>query len=581
MKKRLLSVLIMFTLILAFPVQTFACTAIYVGSDLTEDGSTIFGRVEDFYSADWPKLYSAIPAGTHKAGDVYNGCYGFTWTFTHDSYSYTAFCDDISQGVCPDCGGTHVHTPYQAGGTNEKGLSVTATETLMENTSIKDADPYPETGIEEAEITTLLLSEAASAREAVELLASVFDDAGAYGAGSVLIGDAKETWYIESLSGFQYAAVKLNAGMLFVVPNISVIGLIDLDDTENIIASGNLIETAVTAGTFVGDKDENIIDFSASYAVNYSDSSYSRLSAGLNYLNAGNNYPEHMEEADIESTSYSISNLDADGNLVMPYTNIEADRPMGISDVIGYFKTSPIGKARNAETHIFQISDDSPTGTVEWVAMANSRYSAFVPYYPMLTTDVYPAYEKGSSLAEYVDEEPAEGTYFPSDDRFVLYPDGWQDSFYWTFAVLNHLAEADENKAAHIAEAMDNLQTELYGEWEKERSAVAEAGEGAASLATEGSAGMAELAYKAARQLYLEYVPENSVRDAGTDQVPASGETEIEETETSETETAETETSESQTGEAETEVSGGLSPVLLTAFLVAAACILLYFFKRK
>lgn len=86
---------------------------------------------------------------------MYQGCYGFSWTFTHDSYSYTGFCEDNSQGVCPDCEGTHEHMPYQSGGTNECGLSVTATESQYGNDSVTSVDPFIDTGIEEAEITEL------------------------------------------------------------------------------------------------------------------------------------------------------------------------------------------------------------------------------------------------------------------------------------------------------------------------------------------------------------------------------------------------------------------------------------------
>ena len=71
------------------PAGSFACTAIYIGSGLTADGSTIFARLEEYTSDEgWPKLFDVIPEGAHTAGEVYTGCYGFTWTFTHDSYGY-------------------------------------------------------------------------------------------------------------------------------------------------------------------------------------------------------------------------------------------------------------------------------------------------------------------------------------------------------------------------------------------------------------------------------------------------------------------------------------------------------------
>ena len=126
--KTLLALVVALVLCLGTVVAS-ACTAIYVGSELTADGSTMFARSEDI-SNSYNKVFCGAPAGLHKAGDVYQGCYGFTYTFTKDSYSYTAFSDDNLSGFCPDCGGTHAHTPYEAGGTNEMGLRVSATETL-------------------------------------------------------------------------------------------------------------------------------------------------------------------------------------------------------------------------------------------------------------------------------------------------------------------------------------------------------------------------------------------------------------------------------------------------------------------
>ena len=131
MLKKAVAVLLVLAILPA--AGAFACTAVYIGSNLTADGSTIFARLEELTSDEgWLKLFEVIPEGAHAAGEVYTGCYGFTWTFTHDSYGCTAFRDNNSLSVCPDCGGTHAHTPYQAGGTNSRGVSVTATETLAE-----------------------------------------------------------------------------------------------------------------------------------------------------------------------------------------------------------------------------------------------------------------------------------------------------------------------------------------------------------------------------------------------------------------------------------------------------------------
>ena len=238
--------------------------------------------------------------------------------------------------MCPDCGGTHAHTPYEAAGTNEMGVTVSATETLHGSAEVCAVDPYADAGIEEAEIVTVLLSESSSAREAVELLLSIYDGAGCAGGAGLFIADDSEAWYIENLTGHQYMALKLNPTLVFVEPNMSIIGLIDLDDSDNVIASKGIIETAQQAGTFVGDIEANTIDFTASY--NAGQTANSRMVSALNYLQS--EAPDEPEAAD-----YAITNVDADGNIVPLNTAIMTDK-LAISDVVDFYAIDGIGNAR-------------------------------------------------------------------------------------------------------------------------------------------------------------------------------------------------------------------------------------------
>jgi len=445
------------------PAGAFACTAIYVGSALTSDGSTIFARQEEYKTDEgWPKRFEVIPEGVHAAGEVYTGCYGFSWVFTHDSYGYTAFCDNTFQTACPDCGGTHTHTPYQAAGTNSRGVSVTATETLVGNDAVTAVDPYnTESGIEEAEIPTILLSEASSAREAMLLLTSIYATTGASSGGGVIVGDADEVWYIENMSGKQYAAVRLNADLLFVCPNISVIGLIDIHDKENVVVSDGLIETAVQAGTFVGNVEAGLIDYAASYD-NAPESTYLRLAAGLNFLSGDHTYPADLTRSGITGSAFRISNVDPEGKTAALYTNIRLKGKTDIRDVIEFFRQEPISRHKSLETHIFQISDSTVYGTVEWISMADNRTSVFVPYYPMETTDVLESFRTETAMPEHTEEKPSEGLcYAMKDGGWGLYPDGWINSWYWVFTRLEHIAREDEAAAVQIREKMDALQDEI------------------------------------------------------------------------------------------------------------------------
>ena len=485
-------------------VSAMACTAIYVGSGLTEDGSTMFARSEDI-SNSYNKLAYFSPAGNHKAGEVYNGCYGFTYTFTKDSYSYTAFSDDNGaavNGECPDCGGTHKHTPYEAGGTNEMGLTVSATETLGSGKAVAEADPKNyETGIEEAEIPTVLLSECATAKEALALLTKIYDESGCQGGSGIFISDNTETWYIENTTGTAYIAVKLTADMAFAVPNQSVIGLIDLDDTENVIASDNLIAVAKAAGTYVGDEAANTIDYVASY--NPDQTPNSRMLSALKYFN-----PASSDEP--TAADYTISNVAADGSIVPMYTNIELSKKFGVADMIGYYDIPGIGSTGNLETHIFQVyAEDGLTDTVEWIGMDHGCYTVFVPYYPMLTTDFYAGYKLSTLPATFTQEEPTDAdVYYATTGRvyvdgkrtsvegFKALPENWADSMYWTVDALSNLCESgnvtDEQKET-VNKVVEQLQNACYTYFSDMKASVAAAtsDEAAAIAATETSAKIA------------------------------------------------------------------------------------------
>ena len=478
--------------------------AIYVGSDLTADGSTMFACSEDIANS-YNKLFFVSPAGANAEGEVYQGCYGFTWIFTHDSY--TAFSDDNGYGVdniCPDCGGTHKHIPYQATGTNEMGVTVSATETIGGSEAVEAVDPFADAGIEEAEIVTVVLGEAATAKEGVELLLSIYDEAGCCGGSGLFIADQNETWYIENVTGHQYIALKLSSSMAFAQPNMAIIGLIDLDDTENVIASEDIIAVAQEAGTYVGDAEANTIDYVASYCGG--SEANSRMVSALNYFNA-----ETASETPA-STDYTISNVDAEGNIVPMYTNITLDHAYTIEDVVGYYHIDGIASTRNLETHIFQIfPEDGATDTVEWVAMDDAGYSVFVPYYPMLTTDTYAGYQVSTLPSEFTENDPGLAqpspqlnaaapadakVYYPTTttvrteegretvEGFCVLPEDWADSMYWSLDALSNLVlsgGASEEQIADVNAKLAEAQQQCYDAFAEMQAAVSEAADEAAA----------------------------------------------------------------------------------------------------
>ena len=465
LKKLVTAVAVTTSLVAAATISASACTTIYVGADQTQEKTPFVARTED-YGWNYNKQWFVMPQGKWAKGDTFLGCPGygeFEWKFTHDSYRFTYFTNDQYQGTCPECGQENAtHPSYTEFGTNEKGVSVSATETIYGNDAIggntkqniTGVDPFVKVkvdgkvGIEETDIPTIILAEADSAKAGVDLLLNIYKDYGAYFASGVFICDQNETWYIENCSGTQYVAIKVPDSMIFLEPNMAVIGRVDLDD-KNIIASDKLIEVAQKGGTFVGDADKNIIDFRASYAGRL-DRVDQRMVDGLNYLNKNYNYTAEQLLAD--NTRFTISNVNDKDEQVGLYTNIKADRTLDKNDVFGYYKLSSIGKPSNQDIEIFQLfkNNDVTTGTVGWVGVGNMSNNVFVPYYPMLLTDskdMYEGYQATLPAVQKVAERPADANAFFVNDKkggFAVYPEGWRNSYYFSFEGLGgYIADAE------------------------------------------------------------------------------------------------------------------------------------------
>lgn len=490
-------------------VSASACTMVYVGSDLTEDGSSFMARSED-YSNSYNKIAYVNQHGKYAAGSTYNGCYGFTHTFTHDSYAYTATSDDNSSGVCPDCGGTHNHTPMEEVGTNEKNVSVSAMVTLNAQKAVTKTDPMVGGGMCESDMATILLSEATTAKEGVQLLAGIYDTVGAEEKSGVLIGDQNEVWYMENYTGHTYIAVKLSSNMITINPNMGAIGLVDLDDTANVIASANLISVAKDAGTYVGDEGENTIDVFKSYCGYASKSPNARLVNGMNYFLGDGT----MAADDLTPDDYTITNV-KDGSIVSLYTNIQNKLgTINAKTMVDFYKVDSIGNTGNLEWHIFQInsSDATETGTIEWLAMEHGQYTVAIPYFPVLTTDMYEGYQFGGTPATTTNVAPTDpyGTYPKSSSKYVVLPDGWEQGYYWSVDALSNYAlssfcSAEDNELIH--KELAKMQQICYDKAAEMKTVIASMDtDSAKTYATEQSAALAKQAHELTLELYKHIV---------------------------------------------------------------------------
>lgn len=358
-------------------LTTLACTSYYAGKDVTTDGSILFGRTEDI-SAAHNKIFVVHEAEDHKEGDMYEDVTGFTMPYPEHTYRYTACEDD------PGYGGD----PFGEVGTNELGVSMSATESASPSGALESQDPFIlKTGITEASMVNAVLPCVTTAREGIELMAWIVDTYGAGEGNTLMIGDKEECWYMEILTGHQYVAVKMPDDKAAIMPNCFMLEEVDLSDTENVIASEGLMETAEAAGTLVKGDGDQVIHVRDSYSNQMSGGNTNRIWGGQVILNkdllgqiqpTDTDLPMFVDPSEKVSvkTMYQIAGTHYEGTSFAEQGTV-------------------IGTQRSVECHILQVRPDMPTEleTIEWLCMGSADLSTFIPYYSAAITDTLPAYQ--------------------------------------------------------------------------------------------------------------------------------------------------------------------------------------------
>ena len=94
--------------------------------------------------------------------------------------------------------------------TNQQGVSLSATQTIQSNATVLKLDAYhiSKLGAAEPNIPSIVMPYAHSATQAVDILGRYIEQYGVSGKKGfgVLFADAKNAWYLETLSGHQWVA---------------------------------------------------------------------------------------------------------------------------------------------------------------------------------------------------------------------------------------------------------------------------------------------------------------------------------------------------------------------------------------
>ena len=465
--KQLGAALLAGSLVVSSGVSASACCGLYVGSGQSANGSTYVGRSEDIGKL-YDKVFEVRPAADHAEGEVYEDTYGFSMPYPAHTYRYTVMRDSIEQGESVlDEDGNLVREAYGEVGMNEKGVSVSATVSTSYNANASTADPLVGTGICEISLASVILMSADSARDGVEKLAAIIDTYGSGECNSFTISDANEVWDFETLSGYQYVAVKMPDDKVSVNPNMVVMNEIDVSDTENVIASENLISLPLEHGFLVSSQlgevaDEEItkIDIQKTYgSTDFGDGQYIRYWQGVNYLNEELSQSVSVDRVDGAAPEGPFNMLfEADRQLTTyEVLRLLAYRGEGTDHAAGDNGTA-IGNERQAECHVFEIRSDMPEAlaTIQWQTMSRAEFSVYLPYYSNLLTDTSDIFQTEYSPSIKDIEEVLDDEDFPAET-----------SAYWVFTAINDLCDNDrERYGANVKLYWENYQKALIEQQE-------------------------------------------------------------------------------------------------------------------
>ncbi|MBK2403291.1 C69 family dipeptidase [Erysipelothrix rhusiopathiae] len=417
--------------------SAFACTGIIVGKNLTEDGSVIIGRTEDL-ELNHNKTFVVKNVGERMIDNsvpFVDPSNGFSYPQSEHNFKYTAIPD-----VTPQEG------MYDAAGINEKGVVMTATVSAKYDPAYKTVDPYLSDGLTEAAITTLILPRIQSAREGIELIANVIDEKGAGEGNIVVLADKDEVWYMEILSGHQYAAIKFPDDKFGVFPNAFYLGTLDGFDEGAVIQSEKLKETAIAAGRYV--EQNGSFHIANSYnPIKMSEGNRSRVWSGIKAINPNStiNYDDDTFEL-LQSMDGKVGLKDVmkfqrnrlEGTDFIPSDEIKLDNK---GNIIGEYDKGrlkyPIGNINTMEAHIFQIKESLPTdaGAVMWLAVGSPLVSPYIPYMGTIT-DTHKSYQVTSTSFD-------------------------ENSWYWNANSIAHQVFGDDAKRKEIQNQWQELEDAL------------------------------------------------------------------------------------------------------------------------
>lgn len=235
------NLIILMTCFLLISINSFACTTILIGKNLTADGSVIHAHNEDMGFTAVGRLW-LVKASLYEAGETLQVPY-VTIPQVEETYQYWASGNALATtglGIAAE------QRPYDSVlvGMNQWGVTMSC------NWAYSKEENLPEKGIRRYAIRQLILERARTAKDAVLLVGNFIEKYGQadWGGLDYCLADPNEAWVIETTSN-HWAARRVKDDEILVVANYFVIG----EDFD--LSSEGLLEYAEEQGWYNPEKE--------------------------------------------------------------------------------------------------------------------------------------------------------------------------------------------------------------------------------------------------------------------------------------------------------------------------------------
>ncbi len=340
-----------------------------VGKKASLSGDPIIARNEDNGSQLIPPKFVVINP-LQQMKHYHSVVSGVELELPDDPLKYTATPDYTDEdGI------------WAGAGINGDNVAMTAAETITTNSRILAIDPLDENGIGETDMVTITLPYIHSAKEGVLRLGSLIEQYGTYESNGISFSDADEIWYLETIGGHNWAAVKIPDDAFVIAPNRFNIDKFDFQ-SENTLSSKGLL-SMINDNHLNPDDEINLRHIFGSSTIK--DTRYNNPRAWYIQKSLGKSFIDEPENQDLSFLCYpkhKISIEEIKWALSSHYQNTQFD-PYGIGTEEDKKRYRPIGINRNQETHVLQIRQDCPKeiAGVHWLAFGPNTFNTLVPFY--------------------------------------------------------------------------------------------------------------------------------------------------------------------------------------------------------